>query len=276
MFPVLRDFGTHKLPLLGETHLMLPTYGLLFAIAVLLAWIWFTRRARTLGVDDEKLFNLSFYSLLAGIIGAKLLLVIVDWRIYLQNPVEILGTLRTAGVLMGGVAAGTLTFFFYARHHRLPLMPLADAIVAPLALAQAIGRLGCLCAGCCWGAQVSPSTAFAITFTDPNAHQQTGVPLNVPLIPVQLIEMGYDLLLVLILALLWKRSIRPAGSLLWVYLLLYGLGRCLIEFWRGDTHRGLYFGEMLSTSQLLSAAAVLFAILMLVRGRLRNAADRSS
>lgn len=276
MFPVLIDLGTHQVPFLGETHLFLPTYGLLFAIAVLSAWLWFTKRARTLGVEDEQLFNLSFYSLLAGIIGAKVLLVVVDWRIYLENPGELLGTLRTAGVLLGGVAAGTLTFVLYARRNRLPLMSLADAIVAPLALAQAIGRLGCFCAGCCWGAPASPAALFAITFSNPAAHSQTGVPLNVPLIPVQLIEMGYDLLLVLVLSLLWRRSLRPEGSLLWIYLLLYGLGRAVIEFWRGDAHRGLYLGDMFSTSQLLSAAAVLVAIVMLLRGRLRGSAGRRS
>jgi phosphatidylglycerol:prolipoprotein diacylglycerol transferase len=272
MFPVLIDFGKHALPFFGETHLFLPTYGLLFAIAVLLSWLWFTRRARSLGLEDETLFNLTFYSLLAGIIGAKLLLIIVDWRLYLANPSLILGTLRTAGVLMGGVAAGALTFLFYCRRQGLPLLSLVDAIAAPLALAQAIGRLGCFCAGCCWGAPASPLSSIAVTFSSQLAHQQTGVPLGVPLVPTQLIEMGYDLLLVAILALLWRRRSLPQGSLLWLYLLLYSLGRGLIEFWRGDAHRGLYLGDSLSTSQMLSAAGALLAIFMLVRG----AAKRSS
>jgi len=271
MFPVLIDFGKHELPFVGETHLFLPTYGLLFAIAVLLAWLWFTRRARSLGLEDETLFNLTFYSLLAGIIGAKLLLIIIDWRLYLANPGEILGTLRSAGVLMGGVAAGALTFLFYCRRQRLPLLSLLDAIAAPLALAQAIGRLGCFCAGCCWGAPASALSSIAITFSNPLAHQQTGVPLGVPLVPTQLIEMGYDLLLVAILALLWQRRSLPEGSLLWLYMLLYSLGRGLIEFWRGDAHRGLYLGDAHSTSQMLSAAGALLANYMLVR----SAAKRS-
>jgi phosphatidylglycerol:prolipoprotein diacylglycerol transferase len=272
MFPVLIDFGKHQLPFFGETHLFLPTYGLLFAVAVLIAWVWFMRRARSLGVDDETLFNLTFYSLLAGIIGAKLLLIIVDWRLYLEHPGEILGTLRSAGVLLGGVAAGALTFVFYAKRHRLPLMGLADAIVAPLALAQAIGRLGCFCAGCCWGAPAGSLRYLAVVFTDPMAHRQTGVDLGVPLIATQLIEMGYDLLLVAILSLLWRRRLRPQGTLLWLYLLLYSMGRGVIEFWRGDAHRGLYLGDALSTSQMLSAAGMVLAIVMLLRG----AAKRSS
>jgi phosphatidylglycerol:prolipoprotein diacylglycerol transferase len=276
MFPVLIDFGRHRIPFFGETHLFLPTYGLLFAIAVLLAWLWFTRRGRTLGIDDETLFNLSFYSLLAGIFGAKVLLVIIDWRLYFESPGELLGTLRSAGVLMGGVAAGAATFVIYARRKRLPLRRLCDAIVAPLALAQAIGRLGCFCAGCCWGLPASPLNRFAVTFTHPMAHRQTAVPLDVPLLPTQLIEMGYDLMLVVILTVFWRRALRPEGSVFWIYLLLYGAGRGLIEFWRGDAHRGLYFGESLSTSQLISGVAVMLAIVMILHGRLRRSSRRTT
>jgi phosphatidylglycerol:prolipoprotein diacylglycerol transferase len=106
------------------------------------------------------------------------------------------------------------------------------------------------------------------------AHQQTGVPTGVPLVPIQLIEMGYDLLLVAALTLLWHRRLRPHGTLFWLYILLYSLGRSIIEFWRGDAHRGLYLGDALSTSQLLSAAAALLALLMLLHGRLRGDAER--
>jgi phosphatidylglycerol:prolipoprotein diacylglycerol transferase len=270
VFPILVDFGIHRLPLLGETHLFLPSYGFLFAVAVLLAWWWFMRRARTLDIRQEILFNLCFYSLLGGIIAAKLLLVVVDWKLYLQNPWAIFGTVRSAGVFLGGVAGGALIFIFYARHHRLPIAGMADAMVAPLALAQAIGRLGCFSAGCCWGVNAGPAALLAVTFTDPAARAQTGVPLGVPLVPIQLIEMTFDLCLVAVLTLLWRRRPRPRGTVLWIYVLLYSIGRGTIEFWRGDVHRGLYFGDALSTSQLLSAAGIVLALVMLLRGRLRR------
>jgi phosphatidylglycerol:prolipoprotein diacylglycerol transferase len=271
VFPILVDFGTHELPFLGETHLFLPSYGFLFAVAVLLAWWWFMRRARSLEIRDEILFNLSFYSLLGGIIAAKLLLVVVDWRLYLQNPLEILGTIRSAGVFLGGVVGGALIFILYARHHRLPIAGLADAIVAPLALAQAIGRLGCFSAGCCWGVE-TVSRWLSVTFTDPAARAQTGVPLGVPLVAVQLIEMIFDLCLVAILTLLWRRRPQPPGTVLWSYVLLYSMGRGVIEFWRGDAHRGLWLGDALSTSQLLAAAGIALSAAMLLRGRQRRRA----
>jgi phosphatidylglycerol:prolipoprotein diacylglycerol transferase len=266
MYPILIDLGTHDLPIFGEQHLFLPTYGFLFALGVVIAWVWFMRRARGMGLPEDRLFNLTFYSVLAGIIGAKLLLIIVDWRVYLEHPAEILGTIRSAGVLMGGVAAAGLTWTFYCRRFGLPLFPLADAVAAPLILAQAMGRLGCFSAGCCWGVPVDPSAGMAVTFTDPQAHAQTGVPLGVALFPTQLTEMTYDLVLVVVLTLMWRRRAQPAGTVFWTYVLLYSLGRATIEFWRGDTHRGVYFGDLVSTSQMIAAVAALLAAMMLLRG----------
>lgn len=267
MLPTLLDLGTHDLPLLGRTHLFLPTYGILFALSVLIAWGWFSRRARGLGIGEEHLFNLCFYTLLGGILGAKLLLVLVDWRYYLSHPVAVLGTLRSAGVLLGGVIGGSLAFFLYGRRHDLPLGRLADAIAAPLALAQAIGRLGCYSAGCCWGVPAHANNPLATVFTNPLAGQQTRVPLNIPLVPTQLIQFVHDLVLSLVLAWLWRRKLDPPGTVIWIYTLLYSLGRGIIEFWRGDTERGLFFGDLLSTSQLFSLAGIALATFMLLRGR---------
>jgi phosphatidylglycerol:prolipoprotein diacylglycerol transferase len=272
VFPTLIDLGRFELPLLGERHLFLPTYGFLFATGVVLAWIWFTRRARSLGLPEERVFSLTFYTVLVGILGAKALLIALDWRAYLAHPLEILGTLRSAGVLMGGVAAGAATFILYCRRRGLPLWTLADAVVAPLGLAQAVGRLGCFSAGCCWGVRLDPSNPLAIVFTDPQAREQTGVELGVPLFPVQLLEMGYDLLLVALLTVLWRRGARPAGTVFWIYVLTYSTGRAIIEFWRGDVHRGLFLGGTVSTSQLIAAAAILLALVMLARGLARGRA----
>jgi len=275
--PILIDFGFVDLPFLGSTHLFVPTYGVLFASAVVLAWAWFVRRARGLGLAEERLFNLTFFSLLAGIFGAKLLLIVVDWEQYLAHPAEILGTIRSAGVLIGGVAAGALTFALYSRRHGLPLWALADAIAAPLALAQAIGRLGCFAGGCCWGIPLDPRHWLAVVFESQQAHELTGVPLHDPRLAIQLIEAGFDLALVALLTLLWRRRVGPPGSVFWVYALVYSVGRTLLEEGRGDLHRGLYFGGAVSTSQLLSLGVAAFAIAMLVRGlRLRRNARLSS
>ena len=269
MHPLLIDLGTVDLPLLGPTHLFLPTYGVLFALGVTLAWIWFGRRARTLGLPDEKVFNLTFYSLLGGIVGAKLLLVVVDWRDYVADPSLLLGTIRTAGVLVGGVAGGAIVFVVYARRSGLPLIRLADAVVAPLVLAQALGRFGCLSAGCCYGLPVHADHPLAVTFDHPQAIA-AGRFAGQPLLAVQLIEAVTDLVLVVILTLLWRRRPRPEGTVMWSYILLYSAARLSIEFYRGDVGRGLFFSDQLSTSQLFAIAGLLLSAIMLIRGRLAS------
>jgi phosphatidylglycerol:prolipoprotein diacylglycerol transferase len=269
VFPVVVDLGTWDLPLLGPTPVFLPTYGLLFAASVVLAWYWFTRRARTLGIADEPLFNLAFWTVLAGILGAKLLLVLVDWRDYVARPALLLGTLRSAGVLYGGVIAGGLAFVGYCRRHDLPTWKLADALAAPLALAQAVGRLGCFAAGCCWGVPTHAGHPCAVVFRDSRAAAQTGVPLDAPLIAIQPLQAAADAALALVLAWMWRRRPSPDGTVAWTFVLLYGISRGVLELWRGDAVRGVYLGGRASTSQLVAAAAVALAVVALARGRLR-------
>jgi phosphatidylglycerol:prolipoprotein diacylglycerol transferase len=278
MHPILIDFGTHTLPFVGATHLFIPTYGALFAGGTLIAWLWFMRRARIMGLPADPVFNGTFYGLLAGIVGAKVALILVEWRYYLENPAEIVWTFRSAGVLMGGVFAGAVVFLLYARSHDLPVRRMGDAIVAPLAMAQALGRLGCLSAGCCYG--VPTSSGFAVTFTDPASMVPSepipgtaGAALGVPLVPTQLLQMASDLTLAIVLTLLWRRRVQPDGTVLWLYVLLYSVSRGIIEFWRGDVERGLYFGGAISTSQILALLGALAALVMLLRGRIRREAQ---
>lgn len=172
---------------------------------------------------------------------------------------------------MGGVAAGIVTFVAYARARGLPLLRLGDAIAAPLALGQAIGRLGCFSAGCCYGVP-SSSSWWAVTFDSAEAASRTGVPLGIPLVPVQLAQAGADLLVALTLTVLWRFRLRPGIVFAW-YLVLYGTDRFLLEFWRGDTARGFWFGGTVSTSQILGLAAVAAGIVWLVVERSRASSE---
>jgi phosphatidylglycerol---prolipoprotein diacylglyceryl transferase len=259
MHPILIDFHWRGL--------YLPTYGVLFAIGALIAWMWFVKRARAMGLPADPVFNLAFYTLLAGLIGAKLGLVAVDIDSFIEHPRYFLSIIRSAGVLMAGITAGAVAFVLYARAQRLPLHDLGDAIAAPLALAQGIGRLGCFAAGCCWG--VPTSGWCAVRFTDPAARDQTGVALNVPLVPVQLLEAAFDFALAGVLTLLWRRRPRPPGTIFWIYLVVYGIGRGVLEHFRGDDVRGMWFGGALSTSQIFSALAVIVGTAFLLIDRRR-------
>ena len=149
MHPILVDFGWHDLPLIGRTHLYLGTYGVLFASAALVGWLLWIRIARRDGLDVDRLMDLGFYALLAGLLGSKLGLILTEPGYYLSSLSALSSTLRAAGVLMFGVLAGMITIFVYTRRHGIPFWALLDSAAPSLAIAQAIGRLGCLAAGWC-------------------------------------------------------------------------------------------------------------------------------
>jgi len=266
--PYLLDWGTRELPFVGPVRLAVPTYGVIFAMALVGAWWWFARRVARLGLSEERVWRAAFAALLVGIVGAKLGLVWVEWRAYLANPVAILGTVRSAGVLLFGVGSGSLAFYLYARKHGLPFWRLADAAAAPVAAAQAAGRLGCLAAGCCYGVPAS-NPRFAVSFVHPDSMVPAEL-RGVPLVPIQLIQMANDLLLAGVLVAIGRRPGRAEGTVFWSYVLLYGITRTILERWRGDDIRGIWFGGRVSTSQILGAGAAVVAAVVLFKLRSRG------
>ena len=130
----------------------LPTYGLLVAIAFLTA-LWVSGRlAVKAGLPQESVLNVGIYCALAGIVGAKVLMIVLDPSIR-DNWREIfsLSTIQAAGIFYGGFIAALAMAFVYMWRTGLPALKTADAFAPGLALGHAIGRLGCFSAGCCWG-----------------------------------------------------------------------------------------------------------------------------
>jgi phosphatidylglycerol:prolipoprotein diacylglycerol transferase len=127
-----------------------------------------------------------------------------------------------------------------------------------IALGHAFGRLGCFFAGCCYGAPCSGPVC--ITFNDPHSL----APLGVPLFPTQLMESGGDL--IIFGALIFLRRYKTFdGQLFWLYPLFYSVLRFTVEFFRGDAVRGLYFGGLVSTSQIIAVFMFGFSLLMFRR-----------
>ena len=235
---------------------------MLVAAGFLLGWWLATRLARRSGLPPERISDLTVWSLLVGLAGSKLSLVLLDLPSYLQDPGLLLGTLRYAGVFYGGLLAGLLFVLWYCRRHRLPLGKVLDVFAAPLALAHAFGRLGCFAAGCCFGTRCS--LPWAVVFHEEAAAKNVGTPLDVALHPVQLYEAGSNLLLFLLLLWLFPRK-RFDGMLAALWLLLYAGSRFLWEFFRADARGAL---GPLSTSQWLAVAvAAVTAAVLLARAR---------
>lgn len=257
MHPVLVDFG----------FFTIGTYGFALVLAFL-SGIWLAvHRARREGVPPGQILDLSVWLLVASIVGAKLLLLVVDWRLYADRPELLPGLIRLGGVYYGGLILAVITGLWYVRRKGLSTWKVADILAPSIALGQAIGRIGCFMAGCCYGR--SCDQPWAVTFTDPAAHENVGVPLHVPLHPTQLYS-SLNALLIFGLLMLLARYKRFDGQVFLTYIGVYSVTRALIEFFRGD-HRGTLFGGTLSTSQfvslLLLAAAVTACAMLRKRSR---------
>jgi phosphatidylglycerol:prolipoprotein diacylglycerol transferase len=201
-----------------------------FAVATSLAM----QEARKEEINPQFIFNLAFIVLLWGIVGARAMYVLEHSSLYLKDPREIIMLQHGGLSWFGGLLAASIAAVFYLKKIKVPPYDILDLVAPYVALAQAIGRVGCFLNGCCWG-----STIF----------------------PVQLYSSA---LLLLIFVFLRFRQKQPhlRGEIFFAYLFLYSIKRFIIEFWRLDNPR-LWLG--LTLFQFISLAIFAFALVKLIR-----------
>jgi phosphatidylglycerol---prolipoprotein diacylglyceryl transferase len=235
------------------------TYGVLLAAAYLLGLQLARIRARKRGLDPNRVLDLGIYIIISALIGAKLLLLITDFKTFTSDPRELLTLARSGGVFYGGLILAVAVALWYIRKIGLPLWTTCDVFAPGIALGHVVGRFGCLFAGCCFG---KPTTRpWGITFTDPFAAANVGTPLGVPLHPTQLYEAGAEFIILVFLLATERKGRAYPGRTFWLYMLLYAVSRFIIEFYRGD-ERGAV--GMFSTSQFISIVLAPLAVGMLV------------
>ena len=234
------------------------TYGVLLAAAYLLGLWLGVKRANAAGLDGNRVMDLGIWVIIAALVGAKGLLLVVDFNHFTSSREEFLSLLRSGGVFYGGLIAASLTCIYLLRKHKLPLWQSGDLFAPGIALGYMVGRLGCLAAGCCYGRPTQ--VAWAVTFTDPAAALNVGTPLGVPLHPTQLYEALAGLAILVTLLVIEKRGKPYSGRTFWQFVLMYAVSRFIIEFFRGDD-RGMV--SMFSTSQVISLVLAPLSIVML-------------
>jgi phosphatidylglycerol:prolipoprotein diacylglycerol transferase len=245
------------------------TYGVFLAIAFLCGILVTVKLAERDGLPRQKIYDLSLWMLLAGLIGSKILMLFTEPE-YRENPMQLvsLDFLRSGGVWYGGLLGGVLVGYLLMKRYQLPWWKTADAFAPGLAVGNFFGRQGCFAAGCCWG---KPTTLpWGVKFTE-QGHQITGVPTDTYLHPTQLYESFAMLLVFFFLFWLHKRK-RFSGQVILAYALLYSVIRFAIEFVRDDPRGdilGLTTLTGLSTSQLISIVIGTCALILLVVRRRR-------
>jgi phosphatidylglycerol:prolipoprotein diacylglycerol transferase len=245
------------------------TYGVLLAVSFLCAIMVSVRLAARDGLPREKIYDLSLWMLLAGLVGSKILMLFTEPE-YRADPLQLLSLdfLRSGGVWYGGLLGAVLVSYWLMRRYQLPWWKTADAFAPGIAIGNFFGRQGCFAAGCCWGKPTS--LPWGVKFTEAG-HEITGVPTDTYLHPTQLYESFAMLLVFLFLLWLHKRK-RFSGQVILAYALLYSIIRFAIEFVRDDPRGdvlGLTTLTGLSTSQLISLVIGITALIVLIVRRRR-------
>ena len=220
-------------------------------------------------MDPSVVSGVGITAIISGVLGAKVLFVLLNWSFYWQHPEKIfsLNTLQAGGVFSGGLLAALVACSLYIRWHHLRLLRTADAFAPALAIGHTIGRLGCYAAGCCYG---RPTTHFwGVKFTDPLTAKISGTPLGVPLEPVQLFESLIELTNFFILVMLFRKK-QFDGQVIATYFLLYGVARFFLEFLRADPGRGEVLRGSFSGMQMIAFFLTLAGLFLLAGRILRN------
>lgn len=227
-------------------------YGLMMALGFLAALGLGLWRGRKLGLNEDVIWGIFFRAIVGGLLGCRLLYYIVELPQILKDP-SLLWNFRNGFVVYGGIIGGVLINYIYCRRKEADFLTYFDLVMPTVALAQGFGRIGCFCAGCCYGRKTD--SWYGITF-----HDSGFAPNGVKLIPTQLISSAGDFLICGLL-LLYAGKKPKRGRVAAMYLMLYGVGRFVIEFLRND-YRGSV--GVLSTSQFISIGIVVIGVMLYV------------
>jgi len=229
-------------------------YSVMIALGFIVAMGLCLLRAKKKNVNGDVITDIGLISIVAGFLGAKILYIIVDFKELITNPKNVIGipAIFSGFVVYGGIIFGFLAILVYSKIKKINVAEYLDFMVPFIAMAQGFGRIGCFLAGCCYGA---PTDSFlGVTFPAP--HQMAGVKVW----PTQLFSSAGDFAICGIL-LLFSMKKRKRGNVSVLYVILYAVGRFIVEFFRADPRGAVALGSRtLSTSQFISLLVIPVAI----------------
>ena len=258
-------------PIFQFFHRDIPAYGIM-AVTGALAGLLLSQAIAIYDKRNAKyrddLAYIYVFGLVGAAVGAKLLYLMTvlpsffsDLAYIVKNPYGFFQKYFAGGfVFFGGVFGAIFAAYREAKAYRVQLRDFFPSLLPAVALFSAIGRIGCLLAGCCYGCEVGADCPIAIVYP-PNGI----APAGVPLMPVPLIEAGFDLML-MVLMIYMTRPARSKPYALQTYIGCYAAMRFVLEFFRGDSARGIF--GFFSTSQWISLA--ILAALIFVKKFLKE------
>lgn len=258
MHPVLFEVG----------GLTVYSYGFMIAIGVAgaLSYMFFQGK-KDVGLTFDQANTLFLLIFIAAFVGGKVFLLLENPSLYVSEPRKLFT--GRGFVFYGSFLFAIPTMLWFFRKHKLNTYKMLDVMAVVTCIVHMFGRMGCFLAGCCYGKPTEGP--LGITFTD----EACQAPLHTPLIPTQLLEAGFIFLVMIALLIIKSRFQKFYGQLFLLYLILYAIGRSVLEIFRGDVARGFIIEGYLSHSQFIALLIVVVTGFVYVRWSKKNPVIRN-
>jgi len=230
--------------------IQIKSYGLMIAIGIIVAATLFINKGKKKGFDEDSLLNLIIFAIIGGMLGGKGLFIITEFKNIIKEP-SILLNFGYGFVIYGAIGGGALAMYLYCKKKKWNIVEMLDMTVPGLAIAQGFGRIGCFLAGCCYGAETT--LPIGVEFPE-NSLAPTGIHVH----PTQIYSSIFDFLLGFLL-LYYSKKERKNGKVMGLYLIIYSIGRFLVEFLRNDERGNI---GIFSTSQFIAIFTLVIGIII--------------
>jgi phosphatidylglycerol:prolipoprotein diacylglycerol transferase len=238
------------------------SYGFFILLGMVAAFLHLFLNRKRLQMDVDSISELILWCGVGVFVGGKLFFFFENPYYYSRHLTHFFTHLGDGFVFYGSFLVTLPLLFWWFRKQGWDFWDRMDDVGIAGAWVHALGKLGCLMAGCCHGLVCKPGE-WGIVFTDPRSHAE---PLGEALYPVQLWDAGIILMSIVGMYLLQKRGKSFSGQVFLIYCVVYGIGRFITESYRGDGERGFVFDGLMSHSQwiallVLTASSLLYVYL---------------
>jgi|TARA_B110000902_G_scaffold78430_1_gene93387 phosphatidylglycerol:prolipoprotein diacylglycerol transferase len=231
--------------------LSLHSYGVMIALGVLASFYITLHKSKKFGMDADRLSGMFIWVIVAAFVGGKLFFFLEDIDKYWGKYAAIKGAMGGGFVFYGSLIFAVPTIVWWLRKEKIPVRPFLDILAFVGPVVHSFGRVGCFLAGCCHG-KVCDSW-MGVTFTHPDS---LAAFKNTALYPTQLFDIAVNLTILAVIYFIQKKQ-KFSGQLFLIYLMMYGVGRSIVEIYRGDDARGFLFGGAVSHSQFIAVCIIL-------------------
>ncbi|MBU4484058.1 prolipoprotein diacylglyceryl transferase [bacterium] len=236
-----------------------PAFFFMVMIATLVGTYIATKMAEKKGLEPVIILDLGIFGIIAGVLGSRIFHILVEAPAYYwEDPIRVFYFWQGGFVSLGAYIGAGLSWLVYLKVRKKSVLDYINNTVFAVPVVIFFVRLGCLLNGCCYG---KPTDFFVhLIFTNPAstaAHYYPGIPLHA--------TQFYNMLNAIVLwAIMWviHKKVKMKGKFLVTFFLYYGFSRFMIEFLRGDTDRGMWFGGNISSGQIVMSGFFIFGLIL--------------